>query len=102
MTAWRWIQRDLELVLHVQPKASRDQFVGLHGDALKLAITAPPVDGKANAYIIKLLASWFEVPKASVELVRGELSRHKTVRIAQPTRLPAVLASLGCHFPDNS
>lgn len=100
MAAWRWQGQDLELSLHVQPKASRDQFVGLHGEAVKLAITAPPVDGKANAYIIKLLAAWFDVPKASVALVRGELSRQKTVRIAQPKQLPSSLSALGLQFPE--
>lgn len=100
MAAWRWLGRDLELLLHVQPKASRDQFVGLHGDAVKLAITAPPVDGKANAYIIKLLAGWFDVTKASVVLVRGDLSRQKTLRIAEPKQLPASLVAMGLQYPD--
>jgi len=95
MTAWRWVDQQLELHLHVQPKASRDQFCGVHGEAIKLAITAPPVDGKANAHILKLLARWFGVSKSAVELVRGELSRQKTVRIDAPQIIPAESTQLG-------
>lgn len=95
MSGWRWVEEHLELQLHVQPKASRDQFCGLHGDALKLAITAPPVDGKANAHILKLLAGWFGVSKSAVDLIRGELSRQKTVRIHAPKTIPAELMQLG-------
>ncbi len=95
MAAWRWDQRDLILQLHVQPKASRDQFAGLHGDAIKLAVTAPPVDGKANQHIQKLLALWFGVSKQQVQLERGDLSRQKQWRIIQPKQQPAELKSLG-------
>jgi hypothetical protein len=93
--AWRWEQGDLILQLYVQPKASRDQFVGLHCDAIKLAITAPPVDGKANAHVIKLLAGWFDVAKSQVELQRGELNRHKQLLIRRPKQIPAALSALG-------
>lgn len=95
MSAWRWLGQQLELTLHVQPKASRDQFCGLHGDAIKLAITAPPVDGKANAHIVKLLATWFGVSKSAVELVRGDTSRQKTIRIQSPDKIPEELIRLG-------
>ena len=92
---WRWIGRDLQLQLYVQPKASRDQVVGLHCDAVKISITAPPVDGKANAHVIKLLARWFAVTTSQVELQRGELSRHKQLLIRAPGQLPAALLALG-------
>lgn len=92
---WRWQQGDLLLQLHVQPRASRDQFCGLYGDAVKLAVTAPPVDGKANLHIQKVLAAWFGVSKQQVLLERGELSRQKQWRICQPTTLPAALLALG-------
>ncbi len=93
--AWRWVGPDLLLQLYVQPKASRDQFIGLHCAAIKLAITAPPVDGKANAHVIKLLASWFDVAKSQIELQRGELSRHKQLLIRQPRQIPPTLLALG-------
>ncbi len=54
----------LVLRLYIQPKASRDSIVGLHGDELKVAITAPPVDGQANAHLTKYLAKQFRVAKA--------------------------------------
>ena len=53
MTAVRRDGEDLLLDLFIQPKASRDQIMGPHGDELKVAITAPPVDGQANAHLIK-------------------------------------------------
>lgn len=93
--AWRWQDEDLLLQLYVQPGARRNQWAGLHGDALKLAITAPPVDGKANAFLQSLLAGQFAVSKQQVRLEKGELSRHKTLRICQPRQLPADLQALG-------
>lgn len=94
-TAWRWQGCDLILQLYVQPKASRDQWLGLHADALKLAITAPPVDGKANAYIQKYLAKAFAVAKTNIEIARGELSRNKQVRICAPKQIPTELLAIG-------
>jgi len=67
----------ISLVIHVQPKSSRTRITGLHGDALKLCITAPPVDGKANATVIQFFAKLFKVPKAAVTIASGETSRDK-------------------------
>jgi uncharacterized protein len=94
MKAFSYRGADLLLQLYVQPKASRDQIVGLHGDAIKIAITAPPVEGKANAHIQKLLATLFAVSRSQIELVKGDLSRHKQVLIKAPFQLPPELASL--------
>ncbi|MEG2041471.1 MAG: DUF167 family protein YggU, partial [Hafnia sp.] len=74
----------LVLRLYIQPKASRDQIVGLHGEELKVAITAPPVDGQANAHLQKFIAKQFRVAKSQVMIEKGELGRHKQVRINQP------------------
>lgn len=63
--AWREGD-DLLLRLYIQPKASRDSIVGLHGEELKVAITAPPIDGKANAHLSKYLAKLCKVAKGSV------------------------------------
>lgn len=80
--------------LYVQPKASRDSWQGLHGEELKLSITAPPVDGKANSHITKLLAKQFKVAKSQVQLEKGELGRHKRVRIIAPKQIPTEIAPL--------
>ena len=82
---------DILLQLHVQPGASRDQFLGLHGDAIKVAIKAPPVDGKANSHLQHFLAQAFDVPKRQVLLEKGELSRQKKWRILAPCTAPEVL-----------
>lgn len=87
-------QGDLLLNLYIQPKASRDQIVGLHGDELKVAITAPPIDGKANAHLSKYLAKAFKVPKNDVQILKGELGRHKQVRIIAPKLIPPEVNAL--------
>ena len=79
---------DLILSLRIQPKASRDEVCGTHNDAIKIRITAPPVDGKANAYLIKFLAKLFKVPKGQVELISGETGRDKVVCIRAPKAIP--------------
>ena len=79
---------DLIIRLYIQPKASRDRIVGLHGDELKIAITAPPVDGKANAHLAKYLAKQFKVAKGQVCIEKGMQGRHKQVRIESPKNLP--------------
>ncbi|MDX6912430.1 DUF167 family protein YggU [Hafnia paralvei] len=84
----------LVLRLYIQPKASRDQIVGLHGDELKVAITAPPVDGQANAHLQKFIAKQFRVAKSQVVIEKGELGRHKQVRISQPQQIPEVVSAL--------
>ncbi|MGC9422201.1 MULTISPECIES: DUF167 family protein YggU [Vibrio] len=85
---------DLCLKLYIQPKASRDALVGLHGDEFKLAITAPPVDGKANAHLIKYLAKQCKVAKGAIEIEKGELGRHKQVRIHSPCIIPVEIQAL--------
>ena len=80
------------LTLHVQPGAKRSEVAGTHGEGtqmrLKIRLAAPPVDGKANAELLRFLADAFEVPLRNVTLLRGETSRQKTVRIDAPARRP--------------
>lgn len=76
------------LTLRVQPGARRTEVAGLHGDALKVRLAAPPVDGKANAELLRYLADAFGVPLRNVTLVRGETSRQKIVRVAAPACRP--------------
>lgn len=85
---------DLLLQVYVQPKASRDAIVGVHGDELKIAITAPPIDGKANQHLSKYLAKQCKVAKSQVNIIRGELGRHKTLSIKQPSIIPEAIAAL--------
>ncbi|WP_347247669.1 DUF167 family protein [Zoogloea sp.] len=69
------------LALHIQPGARKTEVAGLHGEALKIRLAAPPVDGKANAALLAFLAQACGVPKSAVSLLSGETSRSKRVRI---------------------
>ncbi|ELY3759091.1 YggU family protein [Cronobacter universalis] len=84
----------LVLRLYIQPKASRDSIIGLHGDELKVAITAPPIDGQANAHLVKYLAKQFRVAKSQVVIEKGELGRHKQVKIIEPQQIPTEVAAV--------
>lgn len=92
MTWYRWDGTDLYLQLHVQPRARRDELVGPHGDALRVRITAPPVEGRANTHLRRFLAASFGVPARQVELLSGETGRSKRVRIEAPRQIPPALA----------
>lgn len=82
MSEWLRAKGDGVIVaLHIQPGAKRSEIVGLHGDALKLRLAAPPVDGKANECLLAFIASALGIPKARVELVSGHTSRSKRVAI---------------------
>jgi len=69
----------------IQPRASRNSIAGLHGDALKIALTAPPVDGKANAALKEFLADEFNLSKSSVEITSGLTGRRKCVALRGAT-----------------
>ena len=76
----------LKFNIHVQPRASRNQVMGLHGDALKVRIQAPPVEGAANKMCVEVLARALGVPKSVVEIVSGHSARQKRVRIHLPAK----------------
>ncbi|MFW6303735.1 MAG: DUF167 domain-containing protein [Candidatus Sumerlaeota bacterium] len=78
----RQIEGGVELQVHLQPNASKSEFVGLHGDSIKARVQAKPVEGQANKAAVRLIASTAEVSKSSVELIRGASSRTKVFRIA--------------------
>jgi uncharacterized protein len=67
--------------VHVQPRASRSELVGVHGTAMKIRLSAPPVDGAANEALVIFLASLFAVPRRAVRILAGESSRSKIVEI---------------------
>jgi len=92
MTFYRWQGEDLLLFCHLQPKAASDGFAGLHGERLKIRITAPPVDGKANAHLLKFVAAQFGVSTSHVTLQSGDGARQKTLLIHAPRRLPDELS----------
>jgi hypothetical protein len=80
-----WLDRAADgsviLTLHIQPGAKKTEITGLHGEALKIRLAAPPVDGKANAALIAFLAKACGVSKSAVELVSGDTCRAKRVRV---------------------
>jgi uncharacterized protein len=79
-----WYRRNgevLTLTLHVQPGAKRTEVTGLHGEALKIRLAAPPIEGRANEALLKFIAESFGVPMRQVELKQGGQSRHKVVAV---------------------
>jgi uncharacterized protein (TIGR00251 family) len=82
MAAWHRRDGDaLILTLHVQPGAKRSEIAGLHGEALKLRLAAPPIEGRANEALLKYIAKLFGVPVRQVALRQGTQSRHKVVAV---------------------
>lgn len=79
-----WYRREgnnVTLTLHIQPGAKRSELAGLHGDALKIRLAAPPIEGRANDALLRFIAELFNVPLREVELLRGLQSRHKMVKV---------------------
>ncbi len=92
-----WLQpsgADVILRLHIQPAAKQTGIAGLHGDALKIRLAAPPVDGKANEALIAFLATKLGCSKSALEIIGGQTSRAKRVRVRGLTP-EAVRAGLG-------
>lgn len=92
MSYYTYQGEDLLLRLYLQPKSSRDEFVGKYGEELKIAITAPPIDGKANTHLVKFLSKQFAVAKSAITVEKGLQNRHKLVRIKQPKKLPSIFS----------
>lgn len=69
------------LTLHVQPGAKQTSITGLHGDALKIRLAAPPIEGRANEALLRFIADFFKVTLREVELKQGGQSRHKRVEV---------------------
>jgi len=97
MTAGRRDGRDLILEVRVQPRASRSEFAGLHGDRVRVRLQAPPVDGRANVALVEFLATAFDVPRARVSIEHGLAGRDKRVRIRDAGAIALQMkALLGC------
>ena len=93
-----WYRRDgddnLVLTLHIQTGAKRTEAIGLHGEALKIKLAAAPIEGKANATLLKFIAKRFDVPLSQVVLKQGAKSRHKVIEVRQSACGPDVLFKL--------
>lgn len=72
--------------VRVVPRSSRNQIVGVEGGALKIKLTAPPVEGAANAALIEFVAEWLGVRRSAVSIVSGDKARNKFVRVSGVTR----------------
>jgi hypothetical protein len=83
----------VEILLYVQPRASRSKIAGIQGEELKVALTAPPVDGAANKACRIFLARLCNIPRSRVLLVAGETSRHKRL-LLEGTNLRQIEALL--------
>ena len=84
-----WIRETPEGVVFkaaIQPKGARNEIIGLRGDALKIKLTAPPVEGAANRMCVEFLARSLNVRKSDVEIVRGKGSRTKQILVRSMTR----------------
>lgn len=89
---WQVGQGGLGLTLHIQPGAKRTEIQGPHGDALKIRLAAPPVDGKANEALIEFVATLLGVPRRAVVLRSGQTSRRKVLWVeGAPADAPARL-----------
>ncbi len=87
--AWyHWQADQLILTLQIQPRAKHNEIIGPYGDALKVRLTAPPVDGKANEALCHWIAEICDVPKNRVTLLSGATGRRKRLAIDCPRRLP--------------
>ena len=88
--------------VRVSPRAAREKLLGTHAGALKLSLSAPPVDGAANEALIAMLAAALAVPRAAVSIVRGQHSRNKRVRVhgVNAEAVRALLPSPDPNLPD--
>src|SRR2546425_11956959 len=93
-TGKRVVGPHVTLSLRVQPRATRNAYVGWTGDTLNIRLTASPLEGAANAACLALLADLLSLPQSQLEILRGERSRNKVVQITGLTR-DEVRARLG-------
>jgi uncharacterized protein (TIGR00251 family) len=84
--------------VHAKPRAKKSRVVGERGDSVEIALAAPPVDGAANAELVRFVGEVLGVPKRDVELVRGEMSREKLVAV-KGLSLTDVETRLRAKFP---
>lgn len=78
-----------QIVVHVVPRAKVTEVAGRHGDAIRIRLAAPPVDGAANEELVRFLAERLGVPRSAVTIVRGTTARRKTVSVRGVTAAAA-------------
>lgn len=83
-TPWSQTPEGLSLRIYLQPRAARNRVVGLRGDAIKITLTAPPIEGRANMALVAFLSRFLKLPRSAVALESGTKSRGKRVRIITP------------------
>ena len=88
MSGWSIAEANggVTFAVRVVPRSSRRQIVGVEGEALKIKLTAPPVEGAANAALIEFVAEWLGVRRSAVSIVSGDKARNKLVRVSGLTR----------------
>jgi len=92
-----WDANNLYIEIYIQTRASKNKIAGLHDGKLKIYITSPAIEGKANAHLLKFLAKYFGVAKSQVTIISGEHSRTKLICISAPNKNIAALTKLlGC------
>jgi uncharacterized protein (TIGR00251 family) len=91
-------EKALTLKIHLQPRASRDGIDGLHGDRVKVRVTAPPLGGKANTALKGFIAEKLNLSPSRIEIIAGQQSREKLLRISGITR-KEVEKALGITLP---
>lgn len=89
---WSVTPEGVVLRVHLQPRASHDRLVGFHGEAFKIALTAPPVEGAANAALLTFLAALLHVPRSCVALLSGAKSREKRVLVSTAAPVQVIQA----------
>jgi uncharacterized protein (TIGR00251 family) len=80
--------KEIVLKVYLQPKSSKNEIVGAYRDGMKIKVTAPPVEGKANEALIRLLAKEFGISSAQIEILKGYHSREKILKISNLNTLP--------------
>ncbi len=95
MSWYAWQDERLVLKLRVQPRARQAGVDGIHGDRLRVRINAPPVDDKANAELLCLLARDFDLPRRALAIAQGGHGQQKTVTLQAPRRLPEWFTGFG-------
>lgn len=96
MSFYQWQDEDLILFIKVQPKAAKDEIAGIIDyetgqQQLKIRLTAPPVDGKANQHLIKFLSKLFKIAKSDISLLSGETSQHKKLCLHKAMKIPEII-----------
>ncbi len=90
MAVWSQVDQGVRVRVRVRPRASRNRVVGVHGDALKVQVMAPPVEGAANEAVVDVVAKWAGVPRRMVTIIHGDTGRDKVLEIRSDA--PAALA----------